>query len=104
MYTEHATGRIELMQSGRNFLLNRLLPLRGRFFSAAFAPAYIQYLHHLQKDETTAISVTDNSSAEVPAHLDSSIRRLHSYLQYIVTVKYYKPMEALQRLQEINLE
>jgi hypothetical protein len=38
------------------------------------------------------------------AHLDSSIHRLHSYLQYIGTVKYCKHMEALQRLCEINLE
>jgi hypothetical protein len=38
------------------------------------------------------------------AHLDSSIHRLHSFLQYIGTVKYSKPMEALQRLLEINLE
>jgi hypothetical protein len=38
------------------------------------------------------------------AHLDSSIRRLHSYPQYIGTVKYCKPMEVLQRLREINLE
>jgi hypothetical protein len=37
-------------------------------------------------------------------HLDSYFRRLHSYLQYIGIVKYYKPMEALQRLREINLE
>jgi hypothetical protein len=38
------------------------------------------------------------------AHLDSSIRRLLSYLQYIGTVKYCKPIQALQRLREINLE
>jgi hypothetical protein len=38
------------------------------------------------------------------AHLDSSIRRLQSYLQYIGIVKYHKPMEALQRLHEIDLD
>jgi hypothetical protein len=38
------------------------------------------------------------------AYLDSSIRRLHSYLQNIGTVKYCKPIQALQRLREINLE
>jgi hypothetical protein len=38
------------------------------------------------------------------AHLDSCICRLHSYLQYVGTVKYCKPMQALQRLREINLE
>jgi hypothetical protein len=38
------------------------------------------------------------------AHLDSSIRRLISYLQYIGTVKYCKSVQALQRLREINLE
>jgi hypothetical protein len=39
------------------------------------------------------------------AHLDSSIRRLHHiYIQYIGTVKYCKPMEALQHQREINLE
>jgi hypothetical protein len=38
------------------------------------------------------------------SHLDSSIRRLSSYLQYIGTVKYRKSIEALQCLREINLE
>jgi hypothetical protein len=37
------------------------------------------------------------------AHLDSSIRRLISYLQYIGTVKYCRPVQALKRLREINL-
>ncbi len=37
-------------------------------------------------------------------HLDSSIRRLRLYLQYIGIVKYRKPMEALQRWHEINLK
>jgi hypothetical protein len=38
------------------------------------------------------------------AHLYSSIRRLHSYLQYIGTVNYCKPMQAIQHLREITLE
>jgi hypothetical protein len=38
------------------------------------------------------------------AHLDSSIRRLHSYLQYIGPARYIKAIAALQRLREINLE
>jgi hypothetical protein len=38
------------------------------------------------------------------AHLDLFIRRLISYLQYIGTVKYCKPVQALQRLREINFE
>jgi hypothetical protein len=37
------------------------------------------------------------------AHLDSTIRRLRSYLQYIELVKYMKAADLLLRLQEFNL-
>jgi hypothetical protein len=37
------------------------------------------------------------------AHLDSTIRRLQSYLQYIGLLKYKKAVDLLSRLQEINL-
>ncbi len=38
------------------------------------------------------------------AHLDSTVRRLCSYLQYIGVVKYSKAIEALLQHQEINLD
>jgi hypothetical protein len=37
------------------------------------------------------------------AQIDSAIRRLCSYLQYIGFIKYAKAAETLQRLQELNL-
>jgi hypothetical protein len=37
------------------------------------------------------------------AHLDSTIRRLRSYLQYIGLMKYKKAADLLLRLQECNL-
>jgi hypothetical protein len=37
------------------------------------------------------------------AHLDSTIRRLRSYLQYIGLMKYKKAADMLLRLQEHNL-
>jgi hypothetical protein len=37
------------------------------------------------------------------AHLDSTIRRLRSYLQYIGWVKYKKAADLLLRLKELNL-
>jgi hypothetical protein len=37
------------------------------------------------------------------AHLDSTIRRLHSYLQYIGLMRYKKAADMLLRLQEYNL-
>ncbi len=39
----------------------------------------------------------------ITAHLDSAIRRLYSYLQYIGFVKFTKAISTLQRLQELNL-
>jgi hypothetical protein len=39
----------------------------------------------------------------ITAHLDSAIRRLCSYLQYIGFVKFTKALSILQRLQELNL-
>jgi hypothetical protein len=63
-----------------------------------------QKRHDLQKNEPSANGAASHASARLIAHLDTSIRRLHSYLQYMGTVKYWKPMEALQRLREINLE
>jgi hypothetical protein len=37
------------------------------------------------------------------AHLDSTIRRLRSYLQYIGLMRYKKAADMLLRLQELNL-
>ncbi len=39
----------------------------------------------------------------ITAHLDSAIRRLFSYLQYIGFVKFAKALTILHRLQELNL-
>ncbi len=39
----------------------------------------------------------------VTAHIDSTIRRLCSYLQYIGFVKFAKASTTLQRLQELNI-
>jgi hypothetical protein len=36
------------------------------------------------------------------AHMDSTLRRLHSYLRYIEFVKFAKASEILAQLQEIN--
>jgi hypothetical protein len=49
----------------------------------------------------SAQQVTD--SRRLAAHIDSVIRRLRSYLQYIGLVKYKKAVELLLRLQELNL-
>jgi hypothetical protein len=49
----------------------------------------------------SAQQVTD--SRRLAAHIDSVIRRLRSYLQYIGLVKYKKAAELLLRLQELNL-
>ncbi len=38
------------------------------------------------------------------AHLHSTLRQLHSYLQYIGLRKYAKATEMLQKMMEINLE
>jgi hypothetical protein len=38
------------------------------------------------------------------AHLNSTIRRLHSYLQYIGLAKYGNATKMLQRMMEVNLE
>jgi hypothetical protein len=38
------------------------------------------------------------------AHLNSTLQRLHSYLQYIGLVKYVKANQMLQKMMEINLE
>ncbi len=37
------------------------------------------------------------------AHIDSTVQRLRSYLQYIGLIKYAKANETLQHTQEINL-
>jgi hypothetical protein len=39
----------------------------------------------------------------VTAHVDSTIRRLCSYLQYIGFIKFAKATTTLQRLQELNI-
>jgi hypothetical protein len=49
----------------------------------------------------SAQQVTD--SRRLTAHLDSTIRRLRSYLQYIGLSKYKKAADMLLRLQECNL-
>jgi hypothetical protein len=49
----------------------------------------------------SAQQVTD--SRRLAAHIDSVIRRLRSYLQYIGLVKYKKATDLLLRLQELNL-
>jgi hypothetical protein len=46
-------------------------------------------------------NITD--SRRLAAHLDSAIRILRSYLQYIGLVKYTKAANLLLRLQEFNL-
>jgi hypothetical protein len=38
------------------------------------------------------------------AHLNSTLHRLHSYLQYIGLAKYVNVMKMLQKMIEINLE
>jgi hypothetical protein len=38
------------------------------------------------------------------AHLNSTIRRLHSYLQYIGLAKYGNATTMLQKMMEINVE
>ncbi len=49
----------------------------------------------------SAQQVTD--SRRLTAYLDSTIRRLRSYLQYIGLMKYKKAADMLLRLQECNL-
>jgi hypothetical protein len=49
----------------------------------------------------SAQQMTD--SRRLVAHLDSTIRRLHSYLQYIGLLKYKKAADMLLRLQELML-
>jgi hypothetical protein len=44
-----------------------------------------------------------NDSRRLVAHLDSTIRRLHSYLQYIGLLKYKKAADMLLRLRELML-
>jgi hypothetical protein len=39
----------------------------------------------------------------IKAHIDSAIKRLRSYLEYIGFVKFTKAITTLQRLQELNL-
>jgi hypothetical protein len=39
----------------------------------------------------------------ITAHIDSAIRRLRSYLEYIGFVKFTKAISTLQRLQDLNL-
>ncbi len=38
------------------------------------------------------------------AHLNSTLQRLHSYVQYIGLVKYAKAAQMLQKMMDINLE
>jgi hypothetical protein len=49
----------------------------------------------------SAQQITD--PRRLAAHLDSTIRTLRSYLQYIGLVKYMKAVDLLLRLQEFNL-
>jgi hypothetical protein len=49
----------------------------------------------------SALQITD--ARRLVAHLDSTIRRLHSYLQYIGLLKYKKAAEMLLRLRELML-
>jgi hypothetical protein len=49
----------------------------------------------------SAQQVTD--PRRLAAHIDSTIRRLRSYLQYIGLLKYKKAADLLSRLQELNL-
>jgi hypothetical protein len=49
----------------------------------------------------SAQQVTD--PRRLAAHVDSTIRRLRSYLQYIGLMKYKKADDLLSRLQECNL-
>jgi hypothetical protein len=43
-------------------------------------------------------------SQRLAAHLNSTLHRLHSYLQYIGLAKYAKATTMLQKMMEINLE
>jgi hypothetical protein len=38
------------------------------------------------------------------AHLNSTLRRLHSYLEYIGLAKYAKALEMIHKMIEINLD
>jgi hypothetical protein len=48
----------------------------------------------------SAQQITD--PRRLAAHMDSTLRRLHSYLQYIGFVKFAKASKILAQLQEIN--
>jgi hypothetical protein len=50
----------------------------------------------------SANQITD--SPRLAAHLNSTLHRLHSYLQYIGLAKYAKAIKMLHRMMEINLE
>ncbi len=50
----------------------------------------------------SANQVTD--PLRLAAHLNSTLQRLHSYLQYIGLVKYAKATQMLQKMMDINLE
>jgi hypothetical protein len=51
---------------------------------------------------SSARQITD--SERLAAHLNSTIRRLHSYVQYIGLAKYGKVTTMLQIIMDINLE
>jgi hypothetical protein len=44
------------------------------------------------------------SSQRLTAHLETTMRRLHSYFQYIGLAKFGKATLALQTMKELNLE
>jgi hypothetical protein len=50
----------------------------------------------------SANQITD--PPRLAAHLNSTLHRLHSYLQYIGLAKYAKAIKMLHRMMEINLE
>jgi hypothetical protein len=49
------------------------------------------------------VAQRDTAQQRLTAHLDSTLGRLCSYLQYIGLVKYRKAIDVLCSLQEINL-
>jgi hypothetical protein len=50
----------------------------------------------------SARAITDPQ--RLAAHLNSTLRRLHSYLQYIGLAKYAKALEMIHKMIEINLD
>jgi hypothetical protein len=50
----------------------------------------------------SASQITD--PPQLAAHLNSTLHRLHSYMQYISLAKYAKAIKMLHRMMEINLE